>query len=36
MQEPHELYEEQKQKYKNKFVNFNKKLADRNWNWKDP
>ena len=34
-QEPHELYEEQKLRYKGKFVNFNKKLIDRNWNWKD-
>ena len=35
-QEPHELFEEQRKKYKSKFVRFNKKEADRNWNWKDP
>lgn len=29
------MYQTNAQKYKT-FVHFNKKLTDRNWNWKDP
>ena len=35
-EEPKELFEEQIKKYKSKFSKFNKRLQDRNWNWKDP
>lgn len=35
-QEPESYYEEQKEKYGNKFKHFNKELADRNWDWKNP